>query len=67
MSVWGVFVGIFLGKIGILDKTGVVGMGFQCEQGICLSKIDFGVEMSWFYGNVENEVWKHVYRISLFL
>ena len=28
-----------------MDQTGVVGMGFQCEPGICLSKIGLRVEV----------------------
>jgi hypothetical protein len=48
MSVWGVFAGIFLGKIGKLDETGVVGMEYQCEPGVCLSKIELRVGMGWF-------------------
>ena len=45
----GIYGGLYLGKDGIVDQIGVVGTGFQCEPGICLSKIELRVGMGWFF------------------
>ena len=50
MSVVECFRGLYLSKDGIVDQIGLVDMGFQCEPGICLSKIELGVGWAGFSG-----------------